>query len=144
MTFPLKLNRWCKSAPFLTPLGLVIAGVSFLVLAPASLLSQSAQSDRQNRDLFTSYFPIETPLFKAHIPAPACEAIIRQADSIVATLGGLKKLDEHDLSTASDNLRVCATSSELARFDRDLAIGLYGEVVSEKERREREKASNRR
>jgi len=48
---------------------------------------------------------------------------------------GLQSIDRRDLQVASLNLRTCATS-ELARADRDLAVGLYGEVVSEIERGE--------
>jgi hypothetical protein len=64
-----------------------------------------------------------------------CRAIITQADRIV-TSDELKTVAKGDLRVASLNLRTCATS-ELARLDRDLAVGLYGEVVSEMERRER-------
>jgi hypothetical protein len=136
MNFPAELNRRRKTVPCLGHIA-----VALICCAQVSL----AQSGTQNRELVTSYVPIKTPFFKAHIPAPACRAIISQA--IAATPDGLKvldlkMLDERDLHTASVNLRVCATSSELARIERDLAIGLYGEAVSEIERREREKESN--
>ena len=105
------------------------------VLACAGQIGQ-AQSDRRPPELFTSYFSVTTPISKAHIPAGACLAIIRQADRVVSA-EGLKALSGHDLQVASVNLRACATSRDLARNDRDLAVGLYGEAVSELERRER-------
>jgi hypothetical protein len=89
-------------------------------------------------ELFTSYFRVTTPVSQAYIPAETCGVIITLADKIVvgAAPDGLKAVDKHDLETASLNLRACATL-KLARADRDLAVGLYGEVVSEIERRER-------
>jgi hypothetical protein len=94
-----------------------------------------AQSDKRKPELFTSYLGATTLPAKANIPAETCQAIIIQADRIV-TADELKTLREYDLRVASLNLRTCATS-ELARLDRDLAVGLYGEVVCELERRER-------
>lgn len=98
--------------------------------------SQSATKDKRRPELFTSYFGVTTPIFKAYIPAETCRAIISQADKIVPSSEGLKSVDGHDLQVASVNLRTCATS-ELTRPDRDLAVGLYGEVISELERRQR-------
>ena len=43
----------------------------------------------------------------------------------IVTPDELKALAEHDLHVASLNLRTYATSN-LARLDRDLAVGLYG------------------
>jgi hypothetical protein len=54
----------------------------------------------------------------------------------IVTADKLRTVAERDLRVASLNLRTCATS-QLARPDRDLVVGLYGEVVSELERRER-------
>ena len=96
-----------------------------------------AQSDAKRPELFTSYFSATTPIFKVHIPAEACHAIISQGDGIVSVPERLKALNRHDLQVASLNLRACATSEDLARIDRDLAVGLYAEAVSELERRER-------
>jgi hypothetical protein len=93
-----------------------------------------AQSDKPKVELFTSYFGRTTLPAKAYVPAETCQAIIAQADRIVAS-NGLKTLAKSDLQVASVNLRTCATS-HLARLDRDLAVGLYGEVVSELERRQ--------
>jgi hypothetical protein len=73
---------------------------------------------------------------KAYIPVGTCRSIITQADQIM-TADELKTLAEHDLQIASLNLRTCATTSGLTRLERDLAVGLFGEVVSETERRER-------
>ncbi len=94
-----------------------------------------AQSDKRKPELFTSYVVAKTLPAKVYIPAETCRAIIAQADQIV-TSDELKALARGDLQVASLNLRTCATSG-LARLDRDLAVGLYGEVVSEIERRER-------
>jgi hypothetical protein len=98
---------------------------------------QIAAKDKRSPELFTSYFGVTTPTVKAHIPTETCRAIIAQADKIVGSSEGLKSVERHDLQVASVNLRTCATS-ELARIERDLAVGLYGEVVSEVERRERD------
>jgi len=95
---------------------------------------QSTTKDRP--ELFTSYLGVTTPTVKGYIPAATCRAIIAEADKIVTSPEGLKSVDGRDLQIASVNLRTCATS-ELARLERDLAVGLYGEVVSEIERRER-------
>ena len=96
-----------------------------------------AQTDNRRPELFTSY--VKGLPFQVHIPAATCAAIINQADRIESATEGLKTMNKHDLHVASLNLRACATSPEreLARIDRDLAIGLYGEAVSELEDRER-------
>jgi hypothetical protein len=94
-----------------------------------------AQSDKRKPEVFTSYLGAKTPPAKAYIPAETCRAIITQADRLVAS-DELKTLAKRDLQVASLNLRTCATSV-VARLDRDLAVGLYGELVSEIERRER-------
>jgi hypothetical protein len=94
-----------------------------------------AQSNKPKQELFTSYLGATTLPAKAYIPVETCRAIITQADRIL-TSNELNTLAKGDLQVASLNLRTCATS-ELARTDRDLAVGLYGEVVSELERRER-------
>lgn len=103
----------------------------------ACVVQISAQSDKRQPELFTSYFTVTTPISRVHIPADTCLAIIRHADRIVSAGEGLKTLNGHNLQVASVNLRACATSKDLARIDRDLAVGLYGEAVSELERRER-------
>jgi hypothetical protein len=90
---------------------------------------------KRKPELLTSYFGAQTLPANAYIPAETCRAIITQADRIVSS-NELKTLAKADSQVASVNLRTCATSG-LARFDRDLAVGLYGEVVSEIERRER-------
>jgi len=94
-----------------------------------------AQADKRKLELFTRYLGGTTLPAKAHIPVETCRAIISQADRIVAS-DELKTLAKGDLHVASLNLRTCATSG-MARLDRDLAVGLYGEVVSELERRDR-------
>jgi hypothetical protein len=94
-----------------------------------------AQSDKPKLELFTSYLGRTILPSQAYIPAQTCGAIISQADRIVSS-DGLKALPNTDLLVASLNLRTCATS-KLARFDRDLAVGLYGEVRYELNRRER-------
>jgi len=93
-----------------------------------------AQSNKPKPELFTSYVGRTTLPAKADIPAETCQAIITQADKIV-TSNELKTLAKSDLQVASVNLRTCATS-HLTRLDRDLAVGLYGEVVSELEHRQ--------
>jgi hypothetical protein len=97
---------------------------------------QSAARDKRKPEMFTSYFGVSTPAAKAYIPATTCRAVIAQADKIVTSSEGLKSADGRDLQTASVNLRTCATS-ELSRIERDRAVGLYGEAVSELQRRER-------
>lgn len=94
-----------------------------------------AQSSGRRPELFINQLGTATLPAKANIPAKTCGAIIKQADGIVS-LDKLKTVAESDLRVASLNLRTCATS-ELARLDRDLAVGLYGEVVSELERRKK-------
>jgi hypothetical protein len=112
--------------------------VSVLIVAAAvtvgSMVAQigSAQSNKRP-ELFTSY--VSGLPFQVDIPAETCAAIIGQADRIVNGAAGFKALNEHDLVIASFNLRSCATSKDLARTDRDLAVGLYGEVIAERERR---------
>ena len=93
------------------------------------------QSDKHTTELFTNHIGRTTSPAQAYIPGPTCSAIIQQADRLV-TSEGLKTSRKTDLAVASLNLRTCATS-DLPRSDRDLAVGLYGEVVSELERRER-------
>jgi len=113
--------------------------VLFVVLVAVSYAhgqNRNMIKDKGTMELFTSYFRVSTPLFRAHIPAEACQTIIAQADKIIMSSEELKAVESHDLQMASVNLRVCATS-ELSRFERDLAVGLHGEVVSEQERRER-------
>jgi len=95
----------------------------------------SAQSDKSKLELFTSYLGATTPPVQGSIPLRTCQAIITQADRIV-TANELKAATERELRVASLNLRTCATS-ELSRLDRDLGVGLYGEVMSERGRRER-------
>ena len=110
-----------------------------LALTAGAMVAQigHAQSDKRRTELFTSY--VSGLPFKAHIPAATCAAIISQAGHTVSAAEGLETLNGHDLQVASLNLRSCATLPEkdVARMDRDLAIGLYGEAVSELERRER-------
>lgn len=106
--------------------------LAFSIAAPGH-----AQSGQSKSELFREYFSVTTPLFKAHIPAKTCRTLIAQADSIVSA-GSLKTVESKDLQVGSDNLRVCATSDSLARMERDLAVGLHAEFVSELERHERE------
>ena len=94
-----------------------------------------AQPDKLKPELFTNYLGATLPA-NGRIPAKTCGAIINQADRIVMA-DELQILAKDELRAASLNLRSCATSPELTRLDRDLAVGLYGEVVSEQERRER-------
>lgn len=110
--------------------------LALVVLGVPSAYGQGTAKDRHRQELFTSYFSVSTPIAKAYIPAGTRRLIIGQADKLVSSPDGLKSLDGHDLPLAADNLRACATS-ELARFDRDLAVGLYGELVAEIARRER-------
>jgi hypothetical protein len=119
-----------KLVPVLIVFAALIAGATVTQIG-------NAQSDKRRPELFTS--DVSGLPFQAHIPAATCGAIISEADRIVSAAEGLKTLDHHDLQVASLNLRSCATSPEkdLTRIDRDLAIGLYGEVVSEVEYRER-------
>jgi hypothetical protein len=91
----------------------------------------SAQS-KPKLELFTKYLgPTMTPA-KAQIPVRTCGVIINQADAVISK--GLKTVALDDLRTASLNLRTCATLN-LSRIDRDLAIGIYGEMTAEIERR---------
>src|SRR5262249_44277794 len=92
------------------------------------------QSDKPKSELFTTYLGRTDLPAQAYIPAQTCGAIINQADRIV-TSDGLKALTNAELLVASLNLRTCATS-KLARPDRDLAVGLYGELRSELNTRE--------
>ena len=109
-----------------------------VVLCLAAGVGQAQSGKKQ--ELFTSHFNMtKTPIFKARIPADVCAAIIHQAEEIVQSPDSFESLDEHDLLVASGNLRACATTLGLARFDRDLAVGLYGETVAERDRRMRGK-----
>jgi hypothetical protein len=107
-----------------------------LVFLGAFSIAQGQSTAKNRRELFTSYLGNATATVKGYIPATTCQAIIAQADKVVASPEGLKSVDGHDLQIASVNLRTCATS-ELSRIERDLAVGLYGEVVSEIEHRQR-------
>jgi hypothetical protein len=97
---------------------------------------QKPPSHVDTQQLFKRTFSITTPIVQAHIPAETCRAIISQADRLI-TVDELKSVEKDHLQVASENLRACATSDQLTRVDRDLAVGLYGEVVSEQERRGR-------
>ena len=119
--------------------------IVFVIVLLLCIGAGLAQSDKhkvrlslevRDAELFTSYFGASTLPTKADIPAKTCGAIINEADLIVKA-DELKALVKDQLHVASLNLRSCATSPELARLERDLAVGLYGEVVSEQERRER-------
>jgi hypothetical protein len=97
------------------------------------LCAQSKPPSTSRHELFTRSFSITTPIVETHIPVETCHAIISEADSLVSG-NELKKFRSHDLQIASENLRACATSNELDRIERDLAVGLYGEVVFQLER----------
>lgn len=121
--------------PFIVVLLLCIGNVC-LAQSDNRKLQQSVEVEVRATELFVSYFGASTLPAKADIPAKTCGALINQADLLVKA-DELKALVKDQLHVASLNLRSCATSPELARLDRDLAVGLYGEVVSEQERRER-------
>lgn len=121
--------------PFIVVLLLCIGNVC-LVQSDNHKVQQSVEVEVRATGLFVSYFGASTLPAKADIPAKTCGALINQADLLVKT-DELKALVKDQLHVASLNLRSCATSPELARLDRDLAVRLYGEVVSEQERRER-------
>lgn len=119
----------------------IVFAIALLLFIGADL----AQSDKhkvwlsaepRETELFIGYFGASTLPAKADIPANTCGVIINEAELTVRA-DELKALVKDQLHVASRNLRSCATSPELARLDRDLAVGLYGEVVSEQERRER-------
>lgn len=121
--------------PFIVVLLLCIGNVC-LAQSDNHKVQQSVEVDVRATELFVSYFGASTLPAKADIPAKTCGALINQADLLVKA-DELKALVKDQLHVASLNLRSCATSPELARLDRDLAVGLFGEVVSEQERRER-------
>lgn len=121
--------------PFIVVLLLCIGNVC-LAQSDNHKVQQSVEVEVRATELFVSYFGASTLPAKADIPAKTCGALINQADLLVKA-DELKALVKNQLHVASLNLRSCATSPELARLDRDLAVGLYGEVVSEQERRER-------
>lgn len=121
--------------PFIVVLLLCIGNVC-LAQSDNHKVQQSVEVEVRATELFVSYFGASTLPAKADIPAKTCGALINQADLLVKA-DELKALVKDQLHVASLNLRSCATSPELARLDRDLAVGLYGEVVSEQERRER-------
>lgn len=121
--------------PFIVVLLLCIGNVC-LAQSDNHKVQQSVEVEVRATELFVSYFGASTLPARADIPAKTCGALINQADLLVKT-DELKALVKDQLHVASLNLRSCATSPELARLDRDLAVGLYGEVVSEQERRER-------
>ena len=110
----------------------IVAAFGILTVTCTACLGQS---DKRKTELFTNYVARTTLPAEANIPPQTCRAIINEADRIV-TSDGLKAVAKSELQIASLNLSACATS-ELVRFDRDLAVGLYGEAVSELERRER-------
>ena len=97
------------------------------------LCAQSKPPSTSRHELFTRSFSITTPIVETHIPVETCHAIVSEADALVSG-HELKRFTPHDLQIASENLRACATSNELGRIERDLAVGLYGEVVSQLER----------
>ena len=121
--------------PFIVVLLLCIGNVC-LAQSDNHKVQQSVEVEVRATELFVSYFGASTLPAKADIPAKTCGALINQADLLVKA-DELKALVKDQLHVASLNLRGCATSPELARLDRDLAVGLFGEVVSEQERRER-------
>lgn len=121
--------------PFIVVLLLCIGNVC-LAQSDNHKVQQSVEVEVRATELFVSYFGASTLPAKADIPAKTCGALINQADLLVKA-DELKALVKDQLHVASLNLRSCATSPELARLDRDLAVGLFGEVVSEQERRER-------
>lgn len=121
--------------PFIVVLLLCIGNVC-LAQSDNHKVQQSVEVEVRATELFVSYFGASTLPAKADIPARTCGALINQADLLVKA-DELKALVKDQLHVASLNLRSCATSPELARLDRDLAVGLFGEVVSEQERRER-------
>lgn len=93
---------------------------------------------QEHSELVTTHVePTRTPFFLSRISVGACAKIIKQGNAVVGEPDGLQKLTQHDLLVASDNLRACATTAGLARGDRDLAVGLYGETIAERSRRER-------
>ena len=112
---------------------------NLLPMVLMALATATTPAGKAKAELFTSYFGVQTPTSKAQVPTKACLALIRQAHGIVGRANGLKTLSAPDLLTASLNLRACATSAELPRADRDFAVGLYGEMLSERERRDRQK-----
>ena len=108
-----------------------------IILACLLVLSAVARAQEQS-ELVTSHVdPTNTPLSRSRIPVGVCTKVIKQGDAIAAEPAGFRKLSQHELLVASDNLRSCATEDGLARADRDLAVGLYGEAIAERSRRER-------
>ena len=115
--------------PFIVVLLLCIGNVC-LAQSDNHKVQQSVEVEVRATELFVSYFGASTLPAKADIPAKTCGALINQADLLVKA-DELKALVKDQLHVASLNLRSCATSPELARLDRDLAVGLFREVVSE-------------
>lgn len=105
-----------------------------LVIVAASY----SQSSAPKLDLYKEYCSTTTPLFTVQIPGQTCRKIITQADKLVSDnkLRGIGSA--RDLQTATNNLRVCATTESLERPERDLAVGLYGEFLLERDWREHE------
>jgi hypothetical protein len=92
--------------------------------------------NKQKPELFIAHFnPVKTPIFASRIPVDVCGSMIVEADKIIQSTdgNGFESVDDHDLLIASDNLRACATTAGIARPDRDLAVGLYGEAVAERQ-----------
>ena len=130
--------------------------VSLFCVLLASLicsLSSRSQTEHSKQELFRRYVSLSQVPFAAAIPAKTCDTIITQANTIF-TGADDQKLKDHlafsaipvdDLREASLNLRTCATLKlndvpRYDRFERDLAVALYGDVISELDRRERAQA----
>ena len=94
-------------------------------------LATTVEAQRK-QELFREYVSSNAVLFEAKIPTETCRAIITQAGDILAD-SRLKTVNPKDLRIASLNLRVCATTDSLTRMDRDWAVGLHAEFVSELE-----------
>jgi len=90
-----------------------------------------AQSDKPKLELFAELLGRTTPPSAAYIPLETCSVIIKQAEKILDS-DQLKAIAKHDLQVASLNLRTCA-ALKLSRIDRDLAVGIYGEMRVELE-----------
>src|SRR5215469_16581435 len=116
----------------------------WIISLPLILLAtQSAMTNvGDNGPLFSKYFGIATPIATNNIPPKTCQALIAQADQMnvnsvaPGTKAIMKSIDDVHLQIAGENLRSCATNDSLSRTERDLAVGLYGWITVEQNRRE--------
>ena len=82
------------------------AAVLVMLLAAWNIYG-NAQKQSQRPELFREWVSNTAISSRTTIPLSACRIIISQAHQIVTSHGGFRRIEDHDLVTASLNLRVC-------------------------------------